>query len=244
MLNTHRLRLLLELRRRGTIARVAETLKYDPSSISHQLRMLEKEAGTPVIEPFGRGVRLTDAGEILAEYAVEALEVLERAEAAVTASFTEARGIVRIATFLTAAHTFVLDAVLTLRRELPLLDLRITHLAAEDALQSLASHDFDIAVIEEFPSDPAVVMGRTARRLLMTDAMLLVGPPESGEPDIAALADARWAMEPEGTPARAWAVAECRRAGFEPHVAFESSDPFLHARLASAGAAHAFLPAL
>lgn len=244
MLNPNRLRLLLELKRRGSIARVAELLKYDPSSISHQLRMLEREVGAAVIEPFGRGVRLTDAGEVLATHAAEVMEAIERAEAAVAASLTQPHGIVRVATFLTAAHTFVLDAVLSLREESPLLDVRVTHLAAEDALASLTSRDFDIAVIEEFPSNPAIITPGTTTTTLLADPMILIGPPGADLADLSTLAESAWSMEPEGTPARAWSVAECRRAGFEPRITFESTDPLLHARVVAQGAAHAFLPAL
>ena len=66
----HRLRLLRELRDRGTLAAVAEALAYSPSAISQQLAVLAKEAGQSLVEPAGRGVRLTVAGEVLAEHAV------------------------------------------------------------------------------------------------------------------------------------------------------------------------------
>ena len=51
-------------------------------------------------------------------------------------------------------------------------------------------------------------------------------------------------MEPEGTFARQWSVAACRRAGFEPRVTFESSDIFLHVRIVEEGLAAALLPGL
>jgi DNA-binding transcriptional LysR family regulator len=51
-------------------------------------------------------------------------------------------------------------------------------------------------------------------------------------------------MEPEGTPARAWALSWCRSAGFEPAVRFESTDVLFHVRLVSTGHAAAFLPDL
>ena len=61
MLDLHRLRLLHELHRRGTIAAVAEALRYTPSAVSQQLAVLEREAGIPLLEKAGRGVRLAEA---------------------------------------------------------------------------------------------------------------------------------------------------------------------------------------
>jgi hypothetical protein len=48
MLDAHRLRLLRELRHRGTLAAVARALGYSPSTISHQLAVLERKAGVPL----------------------------------------------------------------------------------------------------------------------------------------------------------------------------------------------------
>ncbi|MCV7110763.1 LysR family transcriptional regulator, partial [Mycolicibacterium setense] len=63
MLNLQRVVVLHELQRRGTLAAVAKALSYSPSAVSQQLAQLERECGMALIEPVGRGVRLTDAGE-------------------------------------------------------------------------------------------------------------------------------------------------------------------------------------
>ena len=68
-----RLRLLLELSRRGTLAAVADTLAYSPSSISVQLAELEREVGVKLLRRVGRNVQLTPAGWRLAAYAEQAL---------------------------------------------------------------------------------------------------------------------------------------------------------------------------
>jgi DNA-binding transcriptional LysR family regulator len=77
-----RLRLLRELKRRGTIAAVAEALSYSPSAVSQQLSTLENETGVTLLEPAGRRVRLTAQAELLVAHAGRLLEDLERAEAA------------------------------------------------------------------------------------------------------------------------------------------------------------------
>ena len=81
MLDLHRLRLLRELKHRGTLAAVAEALAYTPSAISQQLSVLETEAGVPLLERTGRRVRLTPAAERLVEHTEAILERLEQARA-------------------------------------------------------------------------------------------------------------------------------------------------------------------
>ena len=65
MLDVRRLRLLREVKLRGTLAAVAEALAYSPSSVSQQLSLLEAEAGVPLLEKAGRRVILTPQAELL-----------------------------------------------------------------------------------------------------------------------------------------------------------------------------------
>src|SRR3954454_1054441 len=81
MLDLRRLRLLRELDERGTIAAVADALQLTPSAVSQQLAILEREAGVPLLERAGRGVRLTDPALLLVEHADALLERAARAEA-------------------------------------------------------------------------------------------------------------------------------------------------------------------
>ena len=74
MLDLRRLRLLRELHERETIAAVADALQFTPSAVSQQLAMLEREAGVPLLERAGRGVRLTDPALVLVEHADALLE--------------------------------------------------------------------------------------------------------------------------------------------------------------------------
>ena len=59
MLDLRRLRLLREVKLRGTLAEVAEALNYSPSAVSQQLALLEKEVGVPLLRKSGRRVTLT-----------------------------------------------------------------------------------------------------------------------------------------------------------------------------------------
>ncbi|NDU74280.1 LysR family transcriptional regulator [Actinomadura sp. DSM 109109] len=244
MLDLHRLRLLRELKHRGTLAAVAEALSYSPSSISQQLSVLEREAGVPLLEPVGRRVRLTAQAEILVAHTEAVLERLERAEADLAASLHGITGVLRVAAFQTAALALVPDALSTLRDAHPRLRIEVTQREPESALPALLARDFDLVITEEYPGDPSPRPAGVDHEQLGTDEIGLVLPPRSPDAALRDLAASPWAMEPEGTASRRWATRLCREAGFEPDVRFESTDLLLHLRLVEHGHAAALLPGL
>lgn len=244
MYDLHRLRLLRELSHRGTLAAVAEALGYTPSAVSHQLSLLERETGVELLEPVGRGVRLTPVASALVARTETVMRELEQAEADVAASSHEVAGEVRIATFQTAAKTVVLDAAAELRRAHPLLSVTFSHLSAEKALPALIAREFDLVLSEAYPGQPTVPHPGVEATRLLIDPLLLLTPAEEGTENLAELADADWVMETKGTPARHWAMATCRAVGFEPRVKYETCDLNLHTEIVARGLAAAFVPQL
>ena len=270
MLDLHRLRLLRELKHRGTLAAVAEALSYSPSSISQQLSVLEKEVGVPLLEPVGRRVRLTAQAEILVAHTEAVLERLERAEADLAASLRGITGVLRVAAFQTAALALVPDALSLLRDAHPRLRIEITQREPESALPALLARDFDLVITEEYPGQPGPRPAGVEYAELGEDEIRLAlpaGPPDGGErangggrapaaagpaesagfaegAGLRRLAGVPWVMEPEGTASRQWATRLCREAGFEPDVRFASTDLLLHLRLVERGHAAALLPGL
>jgi len=134
MLDLHRLRLLRELEARGTIAAVAEALRFTPSAVSQQLAVLEREAGVPLLERAGRGVRLTDAALVLVEHADALLERSERAEAELAAASGRVAGRARIASFQSAAFHLAVPAMRALAHDAP--ELRCELVEAEFIAQT------------------------------------------------------------------------------------------------------------
>jgi DNA-binding transcriptional LysR family regulator len=239
MYDLHRLRLLRELKLRGTLAAVAQALSYSPSSVSQQLSQLETEVGTPLLEPAGRRVRLTAQAHILVRHTDAVLRQLELAESDIAASLAQLTGELRIATFQTAALALVPAALDTMHAAHPQLRVRVRHREPQLALPALAARDVDLVLAEEYPPNPLPRSSGVELAPLCTDTLRLAA---DGATSLAALATRPWIMEPPGTPARQWAVAMCRDAGFEPDVRFESADLLLHARMAEHHHAVAFLP--
>src|SRR3954454_5177728 len=119
MLDLRRLRLLRELHRRGTIAAGADALQFTPSAVSQALAQLEREAGVPLLERVGRGVRLTDAALVLVEHADALLDRAALAEAALGAAACPVPGLGRIGGFQSVMRHIALPAMDALAREAP-----------------------------------------------------------------------------------------------------------------------------
>src|SRR5215210_6331597 len=128
MLDLRRLRMLRELRERGTIAAVADALQFTPSAVSQQLAILERESGVRLLERAGRGVRLTDAALVLAGHAEALLERAALAEADLAAAAGTVAGRARIAGFESVALRLALPAMQTLARSAPRLRCELLEL--------------------------------------------------------------------------------------------------------------------
>src|SRR6185295_896538 len=85
MLNVSRLQVLHVVGKRGSLTAAAAELNYTTSAVSQQISLLERETGTELLERHARGVRLTEAGRVLAEHAGGILANLRAAESALEA---------------------------------------------------------------------------------------------------------------------------------------------------------------
>lgn len=253
MLDVHRLRLLRELDRRGTLAAVARALSYSPSAVSQQLSQLEAETGVVLLEPAGRGVRLTAQARILVAHTEAILERLEEAEAELRASLTEVRGTLRVASFQSVLLALVPGVLTELAGRHPGLRVEITHQEAAPAFAGLLAHDFDVVLGEEYPGFAWSPVPGARTRLLARDELFVVVPAhgpyarveaDTGPVRLPDLAGVPWMLDPAGTAPGQWARDTCRAAGFEPDVRYAGTDLLLQLHLAETGHAAAMIPGL
>ncbi len=85
MLNLERLRVLQAVARHGSVTAAAAELHVTTSAVSQQLTKLERESGAALVERSGRGIRLTEAAQLLASHASAILSMAELAQADVDA---------------------------------------------------------------------------------------------------------------------------------------------------------------
>ena len=226
-LNTTRLRILREVAARGTIAGAAEALYLTPPAASHQLAVLEREVGVPLLERTARSARLTDAGRRLVQHAETILADCEAALADLAAFSQEVTGRVHLSTFQTAAQTIALPAMAELAKRYPSLDVIVSELEPVRAIPALKAGQLDIALDHEWdfvplPKDPGL-----DRHDLLTEpivVLLPVGHPAAGGPvRLIDLAEDHWCVAHESAGSRQAVTRVANSAGFEPKVVLESN---------------------
>ncbi len=106
-----RLRLLVELGRRGSVSAAAETCRMGQPSASKHLKTLEAAVGAKLVERDGRASRLTDAGRIVAAHAARVLDTFEAMEEELRALHGAERGTLALAASTTPG-SYVLPSIL------------------------------------------------------------------------------------------------------------------------------------
>ena len=163
MLDVTRLRVLVAVARYGSVTAAARALNYAQPSVSHHLARLEAETGTKLIQRAGRGIRLTDAGRLLAERAAEVIGRLDAAENELAAYTGLRAGRLRLAAFPSALGTIVPAAAAMLREHQPGVDLRLTEAEPPEALRMLRAGYVDVALVFRYSADAPGADGPDAK---------------------------------------------------------------------------------
>jgi DNA-binding transcriptional LysR family regulator len=250
MLDLRRLRLLHELHARGTIAAVADALQFTPSAVSQQLAVLEREAGLPLLEPAGRGVRLTDAAIVLVRHAAELLERAELAQAELAAAEGRVAGRGRIASFQSVALHIALPAMRELAGTAPDLRCELVEAEPEQSLPALALGDFDLVLADEWQHQPHPRPAGVERHHLHRDPVLIALPERhpaalrhARAVPLAELRDETWTTGHPGTGWEQMVTRACRElGGFDPAIRHRTNDAVVTLELVAQGAALTLLP--
>jgi LysR family transcriptional regulator, low CO2-responsive transcriptional regulator len=110
-LDPARLRLLLEVDRRGSISAAAEACQISQPSATKQLKTLEAAVGERLIERDGRASRVTDAGQVVVRHAARVLDTLNGMEQELTALRGAESGTLALAASTTTG-AYVLPSIL------------------------------------------------------------------------------------------------------------------------------------
>jgi LysR family transcriptional regulator, low CO2-responsive transcriptional regulator len=110
-LDPSRLRLLVEVGRRGSISAAAETCRIGQPSATKHLQTLEAAVGEKLVERNGRSSQLTEAGEVVAGHAARVLDTLQAMQEDLQALHDAERGTLTLAASTTPG-SYVLPSIL------------------------------------------------------------------------------------------------------------------------------------
>jgi len=254
---------LVAVARHGSVTAAAHALNYAQPSVSHHLARLEAETGTKLVQRAGRGIRLTDAGRLLAERAAEIIGRLDAAENELAVYSGLRTGRLRLAAFPSALGTIVPTAAAMLHSQHPSIDLRLTEAEPPEAMRMLRAGYVDVALIfrhePETESDLLAVgdNGDIREQVLLTEPVELIvsaTPPARGEPVLAPAVTEVWPADLARFSGQRWIAGcdrcrehllrQCAVAGFMPKIAFTTDDFVAVQALVTAGLGVALLPAL
>jgi DNA-binding transcriptional LysR family regulator len=254
VLGVWRLQLLREVARRGTIRAAAAAMSITPSAVSQQLKLLEAEAGLPLLEHHGRHVRLTEAGEALVRHADAVSASLAAAESELATFRDGVVGTLRVAAFPTAARAVLPAAIASLGARHPGLRVNLRDLETSESLVALDRDEVDIAVVDEYDEVTRLREGDIDLLPLLRDRLHVAVPAERAPAvtggavaqavPLGALRDEAWIMDTEASSIHQAVLRACRRAGFEPNIRSYCKDYSVIIALVEAGLGVAILPGL
>jgi DNA-binding transcriptional LysR family regulator len=245
MLDVTRLAVLAAVARTGSVTAAARELHYAQPSVSHHLARLEAETGSRLVQRVGRGIRLTEAGRLLAERADEILGRLAAASEEL-ATYTGLRaGRVRLAAFPSALGTFVPRAAASFAAAHPEVDLRFTEAEPPAALQLLRSGAVEAALVFSYcPGGyPAAAdLEGVRHEVLLEEPTCLVVPADIPGDALSDHRDRPWIAGCERC--RSELLSACGDAGFTPDIRFTTDDYVAVQSLVAAGLGVTTLPGL
>lgn len=140
------LRSFLAVARTGSVHAAAAQLVVTQPSVSAAVSALQRELDVDLVTRSGRGIVLTDAGRILAEYAESILSLLDEGSRAARAAADPGRGTLRLAAVTTAGEQVVPALLASFRERHPGVEIVLEVGNRQRVWEMLRNHAADLAV--------------------------------------------------------------------------------------------------
>lgn len=239
MLDVTRLRVIDAVARHGSVTKAAKELHYSQPSVSHHLARLEAETGALLLQRVGRGIRLTEAGELLAIRAAEIIGRIDAADAELASLVGLNAGRVRLAGFSSVIGSLVPRAIAVLSRRYPGLQISLIDAHPVEALEQLRAGEVDVALVFRYDDTEPEPDGVRLHHLL-DDPIYLLSTRRGRT--LAGLHDATWIAGCHRC--RSHLLALCADAGFEPKIGYTSDDMVVMQALVAAELGVTTIPGL
>lgn len=249
MIDLRRLHVLRAVAHYGTVTAAARALHFTPSAASQQIRQLARDLGVDLLEPQGRGVRLTPAAESLLAHADAIQARWEQAELDLRADHGEPAGPLRVSGFPVASSVLLAPMADRLRRRHPKLAVRIQETGVPDSFDLLFEGQIDLAIVEATPRNPPLTDARFDQQPLLDDPFDLVVADDHPladreRVDLAEAAHEDWIAPVPESPCRPHVLSACGAAGFTPGVLHHALDWNVTAHLVAHRLGVALIPRL
>jgi DNA-binding transcriptional LysR family regulator len=214
-MNLHALRVFAEVAARGSVTRAAEALLLSQPAVTAQVRKLEKETGLTLLSPLGRGIQLTEAGDLLFAYARRLFAWENELESRLR-DFREGRiGTLRIVATNLAANLLLPRWMAAFKQAYPQVNVMLTTGNSRTAFDHLLHYQADIAVVAGGWEEPGVT-----RDILWEDELWFIVPRghrlASQEVPLGELMKEPFLSREEGSSTRERLLSLCKAHNVEP----------------------------
>jgi len=209
--------------KRGSCTKAAEELNVTQPAVTIQIKSLEKSLNVKLMEFLGRRVQLSEAGELLYQYAEKIFDLVGDAEEKMKDFKKLMRGTLRIGTTKNYARYLMPSLLPTFQRKFPRIKVILDEGNSEDMARSVLERKNELAFISQLNLD------RSIKSLFFsTVEFVLVASPEhrfsqrksislrelNGEPVI---------LREKGSGSRAAVLRKFQEYGIWPSVIIEAS---------------------
>ncbi|MEU9186307.1 LysR family transcriptional regulator [Streptomyces sp. NPDC048484] len=249
MIDLRRLHVLRAVEHYGTVTAAARALHLTTSAASQQVRQLARELRVDLLEPQGRGVRLTPAARSLITHADAIQARWDQAELDLRADHDDPAGLLRVTGFPMAVSVLLAPMAAHLRERHPRLSVRIQEADVLESFDLLFEGGTDLAIVEATPRNPPLGDARFDQQPLLDDPFDLVVHNTHrlagrDRTDLAEAAREDWIAPVHESPCLPHVLSACGAAGFTPEVVHKAMDWNVMAHLVAHGLGVALIPRL
>jgi len=220
-LDPSRLRLLVEVKRQGSISAAADLCRMGQPSATKHLQTLEAAVGDKLVERHGRASRLTEAGEVVAAHALRVLDMLEGMQEELRALREAERGTLALAASTTPG-SYVLPSILQCFAERhPRVDVDVVIGSSAWVAERVARREVQLGLAGELDLPDGIIA-----EPFLDDEVVGIAVPgrltlRGGRAPLAALADKTLLVREHGSSTRAVSERFLARAGYRPAKRWE-----------------------
>lgn len=240
---------LIAVSRSGSVHGAARELGFTPSAVSQQIKRLERDLGTALLDREGRGVVLTAAGRRVVDEGAMLRDQVESLRARIHDAEARPSGTIRVAAFSTAVRGVLPDVIARVRHGAPDLRMTVNEIDPWDAVAAVAAGTQDLAVIHHWEGVGIALPPTLSSEELfrdVADVLVHADDPLAARPAVtpADLAERIWASTPDGTICYEWFCHMFRGAPQVPRIDYWCVEFASQMQLVAADAAVALVPRL
>jgi DNA-binding transcriptional LysR family regulator len=185
------------------LGRATTKLHRSQPALTSSIRRLEADCGATLFEKSGRGIRLTEAGQVLLKWAQRMRFDVEEAKRELASLGSGLSGHVRLGIVPTAAQFLLPPVARQLLQEAPGVTLHTVVGLIDKLRPQFQAGDLDMMIGTESATEVGYISE------VLAEDMIVVAASEQHEVftrkvELKDLAGYRWALQPAGSPTRDW----------------------------------------